>query len=155
MIRRAVSADIPALNNLLSQVLNVHASARPDIFKQGAVKYSNEKLRTLLETPNAPIFVYIDENNNVVGYAFCQYRTIKDNPYIHDIKYCYIDDICVDKELRRKGIGTKLYEYVKAQAQKDGYQEIRLNVWCLNESAIRFYEKLGLNPLAIIMQQKI
>ena len=155
MIRKATERDIPAINKLLHQVLEVHYNGRPDIFKSGTAKYSDEKLSALLKTPTAPIFVAVDEKDRVMGYAFCQYRVIKDSPFIQDVKYCYIDDICVDKNLRKQGIGRQLYEYVKTQAPKDGCTEIRLNVWCLNESAIRFYQKLGLTPLSMIMEQKI
>lgn len=38
MIRRAVDADIPALDRLLFQVHQVHHEARPDLFKAGAKK---------------------------------------------------------------------------------------------------------------------
>ncbi len=155
MIRTANSKDIPSINKLLHQVLDVHANGRPDIFKSGTSKYSDEKLLKILQDLNSPIFVAVDDNENVVGYALCQYRVIENNPFIHDIRYCYIDDICVDKSLRGQGIGTKLYEYVKRQAKQDGYAAIRLNVWSLNESAIRFYEKLGLTPLSMIMEQSI
>ena len=155
MIRQAIPEDIPAINNLLRQVLEVHANGRPDIFKHGTVKYSDEKLLTMLNSQTAPIFVSVDEHGTVNGYAFCQYRSIKDSAFIHDVKYCYIDDICVDKSVRGQGIGTLLYEHVKMQAKADGYNEIRLNVWSLNESAIRFYQKLGFAPLSMIMQQKI
>ena len=155
MIRKAITADIPALNNLLEQVLQVHAQGRPDIFKSSGAKYSNEKLQDILKNPNTPIFVAEDTNGQVVGYAFCQYRAIKDSAFIRDVKYCYLDDLCVDINHRAQGIGTQLYNYVKEQALKDGYPSVRLNVWCLNGTAIRFYEKLGLTPLSMIMEQKL
>ena len=155
MIRKAKFEDIHAINNLLRQVLDVHAEGRPDIFKQGTAKYSDEKLIAMIENPNAPIFVAVNTQGNVVGYAFCQYRIIQGSPMLHDVKYCYIDDLCVDKSLRGQGVGTQLYEHVKQQAKQDGYTAIRLNVWCLNGSAIRFYQKLGLTPLSMIMEQKI
>ena len=155
MIRRAIISDIPKINDLLRQVLEVHANGRPDIFKRGTAKYSDEKLKTMLNSQNAPIYVAVDAQGKVVGYAFCQYRSIQDSPFIHDVKYCYIDDICVDKNVRGQGVGTSLFEYVKMQSKLDGYDEIRLNVWSLNESAIRFYQKLGFSPLSMILQRKI
>ena len=155
MIRRANFSDIPKINDLLRQVLEVHANGRPDIFKHGTAKYSDEKLKTMLHSQSAPIYVAVNDNDEVLGYAFCQYRDIKDSAFIHDVKYCYIDDICVDNTQRGKGIGTELYEHVKLQAIKDGYNEIRLNVWTLNESAMHFYQKLGFSPLSMILQQKI
>ncbi|MCH4219255.1 MAG: hypothetical protein LKF65_03225 [Lactobacillus delbrueckii] len=43
-IRRAQVKDIPAIMKLLSQVLEIHASIRPDIFIPGTTKYTVEEL---------------------------------------------------------------------------------------------------------------
>ena len=48
MIRRAVDADIPALDRLLFQVHQVHHEARPDLFKAGAKKYTDAQLKAIL-----------------------------------------------------------------------------------------------------------
>lgn len=48
MIRRAVDADIPALDRLLFQVHQVHHEARPDLFKAGAKKYTDAQLSAIL-----------------------------------------------------------------------------------------------------------
>jgi hypothetical protein len=42
--RRAQVKDIPAIMKLLSQVLEIHASIRPDIFIPGTTKYTVEEL---------------------------------------------------------------------------------------------------------------
>ena len=70
-----------------------------------------------------------------------------------DRKTFYIDDLCVDENVRGKHIGTHLYKYVLSEAKKKGCYHVTLNVWCLNESAMRFYEKCGLSPLKITMEQ--
>lgn len=53
MIRQAEAApkDIEKIHDLLSQVLNVHHAARPDLFKNGARKYTDEELTEILEDP--------------------------------------------------------------------------------------------------------
>ena len=56
-IRRAVDADIPALDKLLYQVHKVHSDVRPDIFKAGAKKYTDEELKVLLADDHTPVFV--------------------------------------------------------------------------------------------------
>ena len=38
MIRKAEEKDIPRINELLGQVLQIHADIRPDIFIQGTTK---------------------------------------------------------------------------------------------------------------------
>ena len=49
LIRRAVSADIPSLHRLLRQVLEVHHAGRPDLFRGGVTKYTDEELAVLLQ----------------------------------------------------------------------------------------------------------
>ncbi len=41
-IRKAQVRDIPALQELLQQILLVHHQSRPDIFKAKGNKFSNE-----------------------------------------------------------------------------------------------------------------
>ena len=55
-IRRAVDADIPALDKLLYQVHKVHSDVRPDIFKAGAKKYTDAELKAILADDHTPVF---------------------------------------------------------------------------------------------------
>ena len=64
----------------------------------------------------------------------------------------YIDDLCVDAAQRGKKIGSKLYQAVSDYAKMRKCYNITLNVWCCNEDAIAFYEKLGLKPQKIGME---
>ena len=64
----------------------------------------------------------------------------------------YMDDLCVDENSRGKHIGTKLYDYVTNYAKEIGCYNITLNVWSLNESAMKFYEKCGMKPQKIGME---
>ena len=56
----------------------------------------------------------------------------------------FIDDIVVDNNFRRKGIGKALYEYLLDIAKSDNVDSIELNVWAFNKSALKFYESLGM-----------
>ena len=73
-IRRANENDIPRLLELLEQVLQIHADIRPDIFIPGTTKYTNEELTQMIKDDTKPIYVAADENDNCLGYAFCQLR---------------------------------------------------------------------------------
>ncbi len=145
MIRRAQKSDIESINKLLMQVLQVHHNGRPDIFKIGAKKYTDEELMNIIDDDLKPIFLY-EENGKVEGYCFCIFQQHINNNILTDIKTLYIDDLCVDEKSRGTHIGTKLYEYVKAFAKENGCYNVTLNVWSLNASALRFYEKCGLKP---------
>ena len=48
-IRRAEEKDIDTLLILLSEVLDLHAEIRPDIFIPGKTKYTREQLKAMLK----------------------------------------------------------------------------------------------------------
>ena len=151
MIRRATQKDIPKIEDLLSQVCLVHHNGRPDIFKVGR-KYSGEELDLLLKDENRPILVCTDEDDEVMGYCFCIYQQHANNSVLTDIKTLYIDDLCVDENLRGKHIGKELYEAAVRLARDSGCYNLTLNVWSCNPSAMRFYEAQGLVPQKIGME---
>ena len=100
-----------------------------------------------------PIFVGVDEQEQVVGYAFCALQQHIDDNILTDIKTLYIDDLCVDSIKRGQHIGKKLYEYVLQYAKEQGCYNVTLNVWACNESARCFYEHCGLVPQKIGMEK--
>lgn len=151
MIRRATNKDIPKIIDLLKQVCLVHHKGRPDIFKIGT-KYSAEELKAILKDDIRPILVSVDENDNVQGYCFCIYQQHVNNSVLTDIKTLYIDDLCVDETLRGKNIGKKLYESAVKLAKDTDCYNLTLNVWSCNQSALKFYESLGLLPQKIGME---
>ena len=151
MIRLAVEKDIPKMLELLSQVDLVHHQGRPDIFKIGT-KYSADELKILLADKQRPILVAVDEQDAVLGYCFCIFQQHKDNNVLTDIKTLYIDDLCVDENLRGKHIGKQLYEAAVKFAKENGCYNLTLNVWSCNQSALRFYEQMGLKPQKIGME---
>ena len=152
-IRRATLTDIDGINKLLYEVHKVHSDKRPDLFKVGSKKYTNEELAKIIVDDNRPIFVYVD-NDDILGYAFCVF--IKNNSNsLTDILSLYIDDLCVDENARGKKVGTSLYNYVLQFAKEAGCYNVTLNVWACNNSALKFYEKCGLSVQKIGMEKII
>lgn len=152
MIRKANKEDIPEINRLLSQVLEVHHKGRPDLFRGNTKKYTDDELKLLLSDESRPVFVDADDDGNVAGYAFCIFQTHKNHNIMTDIKTLYIDDLCVDEIKRGQHVGTKLYNYVLGFAKENGCYNVTLNVWSCNESAIKFYESCGMKPQKIGME---
>ena len=152
ILRFANSADIPALNRLLRQVLQVHHGGRPDIFRPDTKKYTDAELEALLCDPLMPIFV-AETEDGVLGYAFCQIQETRGNLLLQDRKTLYIDDLCVDETARGKGVGKALYRYVTDFAKEQGCYNLTLNVWACNQKAMGFYEAMGLAPQKVGMEQ--
>lgn len=151
-IRPAAERDIPDLVRLLEQVELVHHHGRPDIFKCGGRKYTDDQLRAILADPHTPVLAAVDEQDRVKGYAFCIFKQFLNDNILTDIKTLYIDDLCVDETCRGQHIGRTLYDAVLAFARANGCYNVTLNVWSCNASAMRFYEKCGLKPQKVGME---
>ena len=151
-IRRAMEKDMDGINNLLQQVCLVHHKGRPDLFKYGAKKYTDDQLKAIIHDDNRPIFTATDEDGKVLGYAFCIFQQHINDNILTDIKTLYIDDLCVDEECRGRHIGKELYEKILEFAKGQGCYNVTLNVWSCNEAAMKFYEKCGLKPQKVGME---
>jgi ribosomal protein S18 acetylase RimI-like enzyme len=150
MIRRASKKDIRRVIELLHQVNMVHHTIRPDLFKPHTTKYSEQELEAIFSDNSKPVFVFDD--GEVLGYAFCQTTEVKDNLLLEDTKSLYIDDICVDEKSRGKHVGKALYEYVLDYARSIGCHNITLNVWEGNSPAISFYRNMGMQVQKTTME---
>ena len=139
-IRRATAADIPQIDELLRQVLEVHHAGRPDLFKGGVKKYTDEELKAILANDQTPVFVAVAPSANdgndaehnadspatdqVLGYAFCVFQQHLNSNILTDIK-----------------------------TLQSGCHNVTLNVWACNPKAQAFYERMGLTPYYIGMEQ--
>ncbi|MBO6108232.1 MAG: GNAT family N-acetyltransferase [Eubacterium sp.] len=151
-IRRAEYKDIEGILLLLKQVNNVHADIRDDLFIHDKTKYTQDELEGIICDPVTPVFVYADDEDNVIGYAFTQFkRTIGQNN-IKDQVELYIDDICFDEKERGKGYAKEIYDEVINFAKKNACDRVTLHVWEGNRPALRFYEKCGMKPYYYAME---
>ncbi len=144
IIRRAKKNDIDSILKLLSQVLELHAHIRPDIFISGTTKYTHKELEDLLVDDKRPVYVAVNNENSVVGYVFC---IIKEQPFSTNMvpfTSLFIDDLCVDQNYRDNRVGTRLFEFAKEEARRLGCYEVTLNVWEGNDCAKKFYDKMGM-----------
>ena len=154
MIRKATHNDIPRILELLSQVNDVHAEGRPDFFIKGKRKYNEEDLLKIINDDTTPVFV-CEENDDIKGYAFCVIQDLSQCDNLRPDKSLYIDDICVDENYRRHGVGKKLYEHVLQFAKEEKCFNITLNVWAKNPGAQAFYESMGMTVQKVCMEQII
>ena len=150
-IRFAAPQDVPGILSLLRQVGQVHHEGRPDIFRAGAQKYGASQVLGMLDRSATPIFVAV-EDGKVLGYGFCQMKTYQNDPVIADHPELYIDDLCVDESTRGTGVGKAIYQEIVRYAKMRRCSSITLNVWSCNQSAMAFYEKLGLKPQKVGME---
>lgn len=154
-IRKASEEDIPAILNLLLQVNNVHAAARPDLFMPDRRKYTCDELKEILSREDQPVFVHLNAEDTVDAYCFCSIEIHPEGGNIKPHKSLYIDDLCVDEKARGGGIGRELYRYVCDYARSIGCAFITLNVWEGNDSAMQFYRSLGMKVRKTTMESRL
>ena len=142
-IGRAETKDLPDIERLLEQVCKVHADLRPDLFIAGNRKYTEEELSVILKDDSRPIFAAYDDDGSFMGYCFTvaeEHKGFNEPPH----KTLYIDDLCVDENIRGRHVGRALYEYVRNWAKANGFYNLTLHVWENNESAKCFYNAMGM-----------
>lgn len=151
-IRRAEEKDIPVVEKLLNEVLEIHAGIRPDIFVSGTVKYTADDLKKMFSDDSFLIYVAVDEQDEVLGYAFCRLQAQPHRDNMVPFTSLFIDDLCVDERARGMHVGQALFDHVKQKAAKLGCYEVTLNVWQGNDNAIAFYQKMGLKVQEMRME---
>ena len=97
-------------------------------------------------------YVFVYDDNGVLGYVFCQISRTQNTQLFHDIKTLYIDDICVDENARGRHVGKALFDYVKNYAQSIGCHNVTLNVWSGNDTALSFYQNMGMTVQKTTME---
>lgn len=151
-IRRAGAQDVAGVHELLSQVLEVHAAGRPDLFRTGTRKYTDDELLGIFANDETPVFVAV-EGPGVLRHAFCVLEDHTAENNWQDVKTLYIDDICVSEKSRGRHVGTALYRHVIDYARGLGCHDVTLNVWSCNPGAKAFYQAMGMTPYKIGMEQ--
>lgn len=151
IIRKAENKDIEGILKLLLQVNQVHADGRPDLFKNGGIKYTHEALEEKFTRTNETVFVAVEEEE-VRGYSFLEIVETIENTSLYPHTSLYIDDLCIDEKYRKHNIGSMLFEEIKKYAAELKVYNITLRVWECNPGAMKFYEKMGMKPLYTEME---
>lgn len=151
IIRKAEYKDIDQILVLLSQVLEIHAKLRPDIFVSGTTKYNSDYLKKTMDDKDTFIDVAV-EDDVVLGYAMYEILYPKFESTMKPNKTLYLDDLCVSENHRGKHVGTTLFEHVVSEAKSLGCYSVNLYAWEGNEAAKKFYKKVGMQIKAYTME---
>ena len=149
IIRKAKLNDFQGVHKLIMQVHKLHVSKRDDIYRD-VDPMNFEEFKTELSNSNN-IYLIAELENKIVGICFSQIKEILNNKIMKNRKILHIEDICVDENYQKKGIGKKLYNQIVELAKEKNIDNIELMVWGFNENAIKFYKNLGMNIKNLIM----
>ena len=152
-IRRMKDSDFEQVHKLIEQVNLLHLNQREDIYREED-PLGYEDFMGFLN--NSQYICYVAEVDGiVVGEVIATLKEIKEESIFKHRTILFIEDICVDKEYKRQGVGRLLYNKIEQVAQENEVDSVELNVWSFNIDAIRFYEKMGMEPKNIRYEYKI
>ena len=153
ILRNAGIDAFDQIHRIVMQVHNLHLKNRRDIYKDVNPLTIDEFQEDI--TSDNKLSLVAESNENVVGICFSTIKIITDNRILNDKKIVYIENICVDVNERKKGIGKMLYNETIKIAKNIKANSIELMVWKFNEEAINFYKNLGMEIKNIRFEKKI
>lgn len=148
-VRRAAVSDIPFIEESLRAICNYHYEGRPDLFRHDGVKYTAEELVGVLKDS---IVLIAEDDGGQCGYLIAQPREYSADDNRNKYKSIYVDDIFVLPSSRHGGAGRLLMQAIFDEAKAMGCYNVTLNVWEFPGSAMKFYEALGMKPMAHTME---
>ena len=136
------------------QVNDIHVEGRPDVFKAGFGEEIRDFAKIILESENSDIIV-AEHDGKICGMACVDYVNRPETPYGKARSFYHVQEIAVDAKFRRQGVAKELLEFMIADAKKRKFDKIELDVWEFNDSAIKFYEKVGFSQTRRWMEYEV
>ena len=107
LVRAAEEADVPAVAALNATVQHLHHEARPDWFVPPDGEAIASWLTATLDRDD--VFVIVaEEDRQVVGYALATLHRRPPTPYTRSLAILEVEQIGVDVDARRSGVGSLL-----------------------------------------------
>ncbi|MCM3781812.1 GNAT family N-acetyltransferase [Neobacillus mesonae] len=143
-IRDAVETDSRFIVQLRKDYDEVIADRRPDLYKL-AENYTEEEVLHYLNAGESSVIVAETTDHAIVGYTIVNEEQVKEHKIYKERKVVYIRDFCVHEEVRGKGVGQSLIEYILKLAKDRKADAIEIDVLAENDQAEQFLESNGLS----------
>lgn len=155
VIRNLKLEDFDDVNNLFMQLHNSETEQRPDLFRK--IEKPTTSMAWDFEaslSDNSKIMIGAEVGDKIVGFAIVQ---IRQSTYKVQAPrtYAYFENIVVDENYRRIGIGTTVYQEGIKRAKELGATSAELKVWNFNAGAIKFYQSLGMSVQSLTMEKAL
>ena len=151
-VRPARPEDLVALVHLLDEIVAFHHGEDPTQFREPAEVEHYRYLEERLQDPDAAVFVAEDQGD-LAGVAITVIREAP--PLLNPDRFVLLENLAVATKFRRTGVGRKLVDAAILWTRARDMQELDLNVYEFNHSAIRFYEAIGFRTVSRRMKRTL
>ena len=155
IIRNLKLEDFDDVNNLFMQLHNSETEHRPDLFRK--IKKPTTSRAWDFEaslTDSSKIMIGAEVDGKIVGFVAVQIRQ-SEYKIQTPRTFAYFENIVVDENYRRKGIGTTIYQEGIKRAKEQEATSVELKVWNFNTGALKFYQSLGMTVQSLTMEKTI
>lgn len=151
MVRIADINDLERLTELFIELHRYHVGIKPETFVMPGREWFSGRISEILTDKEQTVLVH--DSGGINAYAVVKIIDVNTEEK-RPRRVCYIDCFAVSESCRRRGIGTELFNAVKAFGRENGCTYVQLGVCASNTDAVKFYEKMGLVPRTIQMEKR-
>jgi len=145
-IRAANNDDLSRLKELEQLVISYERAFDPSL-KTTQTHYYD--IPALIDDENT-LLVVVEDGDQVIASGYAQIRSTKE-AYVHD-QHAYLGFIAVSPSHRGQGINQKMMDKLFEWSRSRGVNDIVLEVYSANESALKAYRKAGFEPVVSQMR---
>lgn len=148
-IRKAVENDITTLLAFEQGVIEAELPFDVTLKRETTHYYD---IGEMIHAPHIELLVAV-VNDEIAGCGYVRIESAK--PYLQHAQHGYLGFMYVKPEHRGKGINGQIIDALTSWSAAKGVTELRLEVYYLNDSAIKAYEKTGFTRHMIEMRKRV
>ncbi|WP_456274698.1 N-acetyltransferase family protein [Bacillus sp. AK031] len=150
-IRTATLDDYDKVKPIHKEVHHLHVKGRPDKYNPANNTLDKEYFDGLVNSEEARVYI-IDAANEIIAFTFLRKNDTPNRDTVVKQSYVFMEDLGVNHNFREKGLGRLLFDKEIDFTKEVGAASLELGVWEFNETAIKFYEAMGMKTQARKME---
>lgn len=147
--RPAENADLETLYAFEQGIISYERPYDPTL-KEDPINYYD--LKEMIKAADTEVIVALHDHE-IIGAGYVKIALAK--PYLKFENYAYVGFMFVKPEYRGKGVSNQIIGQLKNWAKSRNLDELRLEVYEDNDSAMKAYEKFGFKKHLVEMRMEI
>lgn len=152
-VRKAKKSDIDDIIRLADQLRKTEAildknlkddAYLSDVYRERQLKYISSRNK---------IYLVLELDGKLIGYV--NGYLVENNDVYYKEPVAYLDCLCIDKSVRKQGLGKKLLDEFINVAKKKGIKYVKLNAFESNIPAVNLYKKEGFEEYSVYYMKRI
>jgi ribosomal protein S18 acetylase RimI-like enzyme len=136
IIRKAIESDLKSIQKLNNQLFDLEYNNFDNSIILGW-PLSEEGREYFFNAINNNVGFVAEEDDKIIGYLV---GSVSECSYVLE-KRAELDNMCIDMEYRKLGVGTKLVDAFKEWCRSENIKSIIVVASKDNENAVNFYKK--------------